>query len=442
METRANYALIGAFTLAVIAAAFGFVFWISGSKTSQQRQSVRVVFSGSVGGLARGSNVSFNGIRVGEATDIRLMPEDPRRVVATVEVDRATPLRTDTRARLEAGLLTGVTSIALTGGEAAAPALVAARGDSMPTIFADSSDIQDLVQSARMIAQRADDLLQRVDRVVSENEGTIGRTLANVERFSQALSDNSPKLDSFLEQVGKGAERIGPLAVKLESLASNTDDLVKAIDRARIARIVENTETFTQTVSDNKDAIVRIMQETASLTKRLNDAAPKLDATLTGADLVLKALDAAKLNRTIDNAEKFTASLSRTGPDVEAGLKDARSLAGKLNASADKVDAVLAGAQRFLGSAGGKEGEGAFGEVREAAKAIRVLAENLDKRTADIASQFGKLSGSGRREVEALSTDGRRTLNDLSRAVRSLERNPSQVIFGGSPTLPEYNGRR
>ena len=30
METRANYALIGLFTLLVVASAFGFVYWFSG----------------------------------------------------------------------------------------------------------------------------------------------------------------------------------------------------------------------------------------------------------------------------------------------------------------------------------------------------------------------------------------------------------------------------
>ena len=130
-------------------------------------------------------------------------------------------------------------------------------------------------------------------------------------------------------------------------------------------------------------------------------------------------------------------------------MKDARSLAGKLNASADRIDAVLKGAEGFLGSASGQAGTSTFAEVREAAisvrdagRAFRTLSENLDKRTANIATSFGRLSGTGRREVEALSTDGQRTLNTLNRTVKSLERDPSQVIFGGKPSLPEYNGGR
>src|SRR3712207_2824575 len=191
METRANYALIGLFTLAVIAAAFGFVYWFSGSDSGQRRQPVRVVFLGSVSGLSKGSVVLFNGIRVGEVTDIRLLPEDPRRVLATVEVDRTTPIRTDTRARLEVNMLSGVAQIALVGGEPGAPVLTPGPGQPLPTIFADRSDFQDLVETARTIARRADDVLEKMSRVISDNEGSINRTVQNVERFSQALDRKS-----------------------------------------------------------------------------------------------------------------------------------------------------------------------------------------------------------------------------------------------------------
>jgi len=37
METRANFVLIGAFTLAVIAAAFGFVMWFQSLHTTKAR---------------------------------------------------------------------------------------------------------------------------------------------------------------------------------------------------------------------------------------------------------------------------------------------------------------------------------------------------------------------------------------------------------------------
>jgi phospholipid/cholesterol/gamma-HCH transport system substrate-binding protein len=83
-----------------------------------------------------------------------------------------------------------------------------------------------------------------------------------------------------------------------------------------------------------------------------------------------------------------------------------------------------------------------FGEVREAARSIRVLADNLDKRTADITSGINRFTGSGLREVESLTTEGRRTLTDIGRAVRSLEKNPQQLIFGGGKgNIPEYRGR-
>jgi phospholipid/cholesterol/gamma-HCH transport system substrate-binding protein len=103
---------------------------------------------------------------------------------------------------------------------------------------------------------------------------------------------------------------------------------------------------------------------------------------------------------------------------------------------------VLKSAQTFLGSASGGEGQGAFADIGAAARSIRALADNLDKRTAEITSGIARFTGPGLRDIEALAADGRRTLNDLNRTLRSLERNPQQLIFGGRPSIPDYNGRR
>jgi phospholipid/cholesterol/gamma-HCH transport system substrate-binding protein len=437
--------LIGLFTLAVIAAAFGFVYWFSGGERGQARQSIRIVFSGSVSGLSQGSSVSFNGLRVGEVTEISLLPEDPRRVVGIVQVDARTPVRSDTRARLEYQGLTGVANIGLSGGEPSAPPLVAGPGQPMPTIFADRSDFQDLIETARNIARRADDVLERVGRVVTDNEGAISRTIQNVERFSQALGENAEGIDRFLAQIGQAAEKVGPLAEKLETLATNVDEVVRSVDRQRVARIVENVDNFTAALGENRQVVSDALKDAASLIDRLNETAPKLDSAVAEIAEVTKAIDPAKIGRTVDNVDTFTQTLSRRSPDIDKAIQEARSITEKLNRSADKIDAVLAGAEKFLGSASGEAGKGAFDEIRSAAVAVRDLANDLNSRTEGIQGILGgvnRFTESGLREYEALAVEGRRTLGDISRAVRSIERNPQQFLFGGRSNLPEYSGRR
>ena len=97
MGTRANYIVTGAFTLAVIVGAFGFIFWFQNTAGGGERSSYRVEFVGSVSGLRTGSAVLFNGIRVGRVSGLGLDAHDPHKVVATISVERALPVRADTK---------------------------------------------------------------------------------------------------------------------------------------------------------------------------------------------------------------------------------------------------------------------------------------------------------------------------------------------------------
>ena len=107
METRAHFVAIGAFTLAVVAGAFLFVLWMAGYGGADNLARYRVVFQGSVSGLARGGTVLFNGLRVGEVKSVDFLRDDPGRVAAEIEVDGRVPVRIDTKARLELQGLTG-----------------------------------------------------------------------------------------------------------------------------------------------------------------------------------------------------------------------------------------------------------------------------------------------------------------------------------------------
>jgi phospholipid/cholesterol/gamma-HCH transport system substrate-binding protein len=78
METRARYALIGLFMLAVIAASFAFVYWLENKGGFAQRETYQIRFQGSVSGLLIGSAVLFNGIRVGEVTGLGSIQMRPK----------------------------------------------------------------------------------------------------------------------------------------------------------------------------------------------------------------------------------------------------------------------------------------------------------------------------------------------------------------------------
>ncbi len=121
METRANYALIGAFTLAIIFAAFSFVYWFSGPSQSGKQDIYQIIFSGSVSGLSRGSSVLFNGVKVGEVTHLAISEIDPSKVDVLIRIDERTPVKTNTRARLETRGFTGVADVLLVGGTPGRP---------------------------------------------------------------------------------------------------------------------------------------------------------------------------------------------------------------------------------------------------------------------------------------------------------------------------------
>ena len=114
MEDSAKYALIGLFTFAVIAGAFGFIYWLHNAPGTKESAQLSVIFEGSVSGLRVGGPVLFNGIRVGEVTDMRLT-DNPAEVAAVLSVAKATPVRADTHVSLEYAGLTGIASVSLKG---------------------------------------------------------------------------------------------------------------------------------------------------------------------------------------------------------------------------------------------------------------------------------------------------------------------------------------
>ncbi|UPK38517.1 ABC-type transport auxiliary lipoprotein family protein [Bradyrhizobium sp. 186] len=190
METRAPYVLIGTFVLAAILAVFGFVYWLNNTGGIGPRTNFHVQFQGPVPGLLVGAGVLFNGIRVGEVTQLGVAPDNSRFVNATISVASATPVRADTKVGLDFQGLTGVPVVTLEGG------MIVAKSGEPLTLIAEAGAGQSMTQAAR-------DALQRVDTVLEDNSGPLKDTIANFKTFSDGLARNTGKLDGILAGLEK-----------------------------------------------------------------------------------------------------------------------------------------------------------------------------------------------------------------------------------------------
>jgi phospholipid/cholesterol/gamma-HCH transport system substrate-binding protein len=209
METRANFVLIGSFTLAVIAAAFGFVLWFQSLHTTKLRSPLRVVFEGPATGLRNGGSVNFNGIRVGEVTSVKL--DNPRRVVALAMIENHAPIRKDTLVGLEFQGLTGVAAISLKGGEETAPP-VPLDEDGVPVLTADPHGLQDVTEAIR-------GTLQNINRIVADNQAAIKNSLHNLETFTSSLARNAEKIDNVMLKVDGVMGKADNLMLGLDAIA-------------------------------------------------------------------------------------------------------------------------------------------------------------------------------------------------------------------------------
>ena len=91
METRANFIIIGAFTLLGILGGLGFFLWLASVQIDRQYAQYGVLFD-NVSGLDQSADVLFNGVGVGRVVGIRIWEKNPSKVYVAVEIDANTPI--------------------------------------------------------------------------------------------------------------------------------------------------------------------------------------------------------------------------------------------------------------------------------------------------------------------------------------------------------------
>ena len=278
METKANYVAVGGFVLACVIGLVVTILWLAGVQYSQEYAYYQANFKGPVTGLGKGTVTRYNGIEVGRITDLQFDPNDPQRVIVTLQVQPNLNIREDSVASIDSQGLTGGSFVEISGGTPNAALLVAREGQKYPVIRTKQSSFAQLEQSApevvaklNVAASRLNDLLSDNNRraiahilanldettqVVARRSADIDATIANANKTMANLSDASNQLRPTIQQLDLTVQKYGKVADDADAFI-NGDGLAQLSDLIGEARrLVGNLDQFTQQLNRQPTALL------------------------------------------------------------------------------------------------------------------------------------------------------------------------------------------
>ena len=302
METRANHVWVGAVTLALLGALALFFVWLSGLGKGAQDE-YDIFFKQSVAGLAKGSQVSFAGVPVGQVSDIQLWRKDPEYVRVRIEVDDEVPILVGVTASISSSF-TGLSTVTLDGARRGAPPITCettACPEDVPQIPTKPGGLGELLANAPLLLERLATLTERLSLMLSdENQASISGILANTNKMTADLSQATPQVERTLAE----------LQVTLRE------------------------------ASESLDAFERVMGSTDQLLNQEGqNLAVQMRQTLNSADAAAKSLSA-----TLEDARPAARQLSEsTLPAAEATLQDLRATSKALRGVTERIENQGAG---------------------------------------------------------------------------------------------------
>ncbi len=453
METKANYAIVGFFTLVVIAAAFGFVYWMAEFGRGGPVAQLAIRIPGSANGLSIGSPVRFNGIAVGTVRSLFIDRDDPKFSVAFTEVRADAPITASTKAALEIQGLTGAAYIELSGGNAGEENILtkALNSGTTAVMIAEQSSVTNLLATADSILKRADGAIGELQGFIEDARTPLTNTVKNAETFSKSLSDNADGIDKFLESVGALSETVTGLSGRLDSTLASVEDLIRAVDAKKVDQILANTQTVTGNLADASGKVSGAIDNFNQAVATYREFGESAEKALARVDALVAAVDPQKIGKSVDDisvatgdAREAIASFAKLGEsvgnrqkEIDQAITDFTQLANKLNNASSRVDGILVKVDELLGSG---DTNSLSVQARETLASFKTLAENLNSRVGPIAANLERFSATGLRDIQTLVNDTRGTVRSLNDAISNFDRDPQRLLFGGD-SVKEYDGR-
>ncbi len=456
METRANYILVGAFTLLGIIGSLAFAVWLSSVQLDRQYARYGILFD-DVSGLSASGDVVFNGIDVGRVIELRIYDPNPSKVYVGIEVDAETPVDEDTIAQLSTSGVTGVAYISLSSRGGDAPPLTSEDG-TPPIIPSRRSTVQQLVEDAPDLVTEATELLKRFQQIAGpENQAYVANILKNLNDASGGLEQALSDFSAITQTVADATAQIAGFGDRLETLGAAAETTLGNADTALVSA-AEAFDSAKETIDNSAPAIDSAGAAFAEAERLMRDEVPGIVAQIGDTVDTLNASVRAISERSVSTLDGFdeTADLLNARlTELETMLTGASDAFTAVTDASNSVNTLVAGdgtqmvadAREVL--AGAKDAMAGIERViaedvpavtEDVRAAVATAAQAVDKAAADLAGftdRLDPLAGDTRDAVNAatdLFTRATATLDGIDGSLIAADRalNAAQSAFASA----------
>jgi phospholipid/cholesterol/gamma-HCH transport system substrate-binding protein len=289
METRSNYIMVGAVTVALLVGVLLFIVWLAGL-SNKETKCFDIYFAQGVSGLNKGSNVTFSGVPVGQVNKISLLPNRPEFVWVRISVDEQTPVLQGTSAQIHGVGFTGVSEIQLTGAVRGSRPISQIGPQGCPVVPTSSGGLGALLNSAPELIDHIQKLTERLTELLSDkNQNAIADILENIDTTTKVLADRAPDLAETMAQTRIAVRNAGIAAEHVTALTDSTNRLINeqagpaAADlRKSIASIQQAADNLNGMISDARPGVQNLSKTTLPEASRLVHDLRELTQSLQG----------------------------------------------------------------------------------------------------------------------------------------------------------------
>ncbi|HUO92889.1 MAG TPA: MlaD family protein [Rhizomicrobium sp.] len=268
METKANYVAVGAFVLVGMLGLVIALLWLAGAQYREEYAYYRTYFTGPVTGLGKGTTVRYNGIEVGRVSKLDFDPEDPKRVIVTMQLSPSLPIHDDSFASIASEGLTGGSYVEIDGGSKNAPVLAPGPEGETPVIRSKPSTLQEIEQGAPQLMVKLNHAADRLNDVLSDtNRKSFAETLAHLNSLTATLDKRGPDMDRAIHNISLASDSLNGDLGDLHQVLGHADQAVVKIDHVA-------TDLDTQIAGAQ---IAQFMTQSRALVQSLTALSNKLD---------------------------------------------------------------------------------------------------------------------------------------------------------------------